>query len=336
MEGKKGKLILVTGGAGFIGSNFVRYLLNKGYHVVNLDLLTYAGNPMTIREFESAPNYSFVKGNICDETLVPELVKDIDTVVNFAAESHVDRSIADPSSFIRTDIFGTFNLLESVKKFNKRLVQISTDEVYGSLEQGSAVESSPFNPSSPYASSKAGADLLCLSYHKTFGTDVVVTRSSNNYGPYQYPEKLIPLFVTNALEDKPLPVYGDGMQKRDWLFVDDNCEAILLVMEKGVSGEAYNIGSNNEKTNIDVTKEILRLTGKPASLIGRVADRPGHDRRYSINSKKMMGLGWSAKTDFAEGLKKTVQWYIDNPKWWKPLKSGEFLEYYKAQYKGLL
>jgi dTDP-glucose 4,6-dehydratase len=337
MEGKEGQLkLLVTGGAGFIGSNFIRYIL-KNYpedSIINIDKLTYAGNPANMRDFDDNPRYGFIQADICDEKLIPKLAKKVDIVVNFAAETHVDRSIGNPGDFVKTDVLGTYNILEAVKAFNKRLVHISTDEVYGTVLEGSSKETDPFSPSSPYSASKAGADHLALSYFTTYGTDVVVTRSSNNYGPYQYPEKLIPLFITNAIEGKPLPIYGDGKQMRDWLFVTDNCEGIDLVMRNGKKGEAYNIGTGNEETNIVITKTLLRLLKKPESLIQYVKDRPGHDRRYSLSIDKVRRLGWSPRIDLTTGLKQTVEWYAANPSWWQPLKSGKFLDYYKKHYRG--
>lgn len=330
------KTILITGGAGFIGSNFVHYILEKypDYRVKVLDKLTYAGNLDNLRDVMDDKRFTFIKGDICDKELVKKVAKDVDYIVNFAAETHVDRSILDSEVFIRTDILGTYTLLEVVRELNiERFVQISTDEVYGSITEGSFKEDAPLNPSSPYAASKAGADLLVNAYWVTYKLPVLITRSSNNYGPYQYPEKLIPLFITNALEDKPLPLYGDGMNVRDWLYVKDNCEAIDLVLHKGEPGEIYNIGGDNERTNIEITKRILAILGKPKSLIRYVADRKGHDRRYSIDSTRIHNLGWRPRTDFDKGLEETVRWYVDNRWWWERIKSGEFQRFYKEYYK---
>jgi dTDP-glucose 4,6-dehydratase len=329
--------LLITGGAGFIGSNFIRYILKKypDYRVINLDKLTYAGNLENLRDVENNPNYAFIKGDICDEKIVDKLIsRRPDAILNFAAESHVDRSIFDPQSFIKTDILGTQTLLEAAKKYSiKKYIQISTDEVYGSIEVGSFTEESPLRPNSPYSASKTGADLMARAYYKTFGLPILITRSSNNYGPYQYPEKLIPLFVTNLLENKKVPVYGDGQQVRDWLYVIDNCEGIDYVLHHGKIGEIYNIGANSEKTNLEITKIILEQLGKDESCIEYVKDRPGHDRRYSLDSTKLRTLGWQPRFEFEEAIAKTIQWYKDNRQWWQPLKSGEYLEYYKRQYQ---
>lgn len=310
------KKILVTGGAGFIGSNFIKYMLNqyKSYQIINLDLLTYAGNLNNLKELEDNVNYQFIKGDICDVQLVEDLLKDkIDFIVNFAAESHVDRSIKDPAIFVKTNIMGTQVLLDLARKYNiKRFIQISTDEVYGSLgKERLFSEDSPLAPSSPYSASKASADLLVKSYYKTFNLPINITRCSNNYGPQQYPEKLIPLMITNALEDKDLPVYGDGLQIRDWLYVEDHCKAIDLVLHKGKIGEIYNIGANNERTNLEIIKFILEYLNKPFSLIKHVKDRPGHDRRYAINFRKIQKeLGWEPEYSFEDGLKATIDWYL--------------------------
>ena len=328
--------ILITGGVGFIGSNFIRYLLNKypNYEIINLDKLTYSGNPENLRDAENNPNYKFTKGDICDSRIVDRAVKDCDVIINFAAESHVDRSILGPESFIKTDIYGTYTLLEAARKHRiKRYIQISTDEVYGSIKKGSFKETDPLNPSSPYAASKASADLLCLSYFATYKLPVIITRSSNNYGPYQYPEKLIPLFVTNALEDKPLPLYGDGLNVRDWLYVLDNCRAIDLILHKGEIGEIYNVGADNERTNIEITKSVLKILGKSEDLIKKVKDRPGHDRRYSLDSSKIRKLGWKPEYNFEKTLKETVDWYRNSESWWKKLKEKQE-EFYKKQYGG--
>ena len=328
--------ILVTGGSGFIGSNFIRHLFQVyegDVSVVNLDKLTYAGRKENLAGVDTLPHYRFIQGDICDPEAVRAAMEGVDTVVNFAAETHVDRSILGPDSFLRTDIMGVFVLLEeALKRKVKTFVQISTDEVYGECLKDSFDEEATLNPRSPYAASKAGGDRLAGSYFHTYGAPVLITRASNNFGPYQYPEKLIPLFVTNALEDKPLPVYGDGKQVRDWLFVDDHCRAISLLLEKGKPGEVYNIGGGNERTNMDITRRILRLLGKPESLIQHVQDRPAHDRRYSLEFSKMRALGYAPSSDFDALLESTVHWYRDHPGWWGPIKSGEFQAYYKTQY----
>ena len=327
--------LLVTGGAGFIGSNFIRYMLSRypEYNIINLDKLTYAGNLDNLKDIENHPGYTFVKGDICDSKIIDEVTDGVDGIINFAAETHVDRSILEPGSFIQTDVYGTYVLLEAVKRKGiGRYVQISTDEVYGSIEEGSFTEASPLSPSSPYSASKAGGDLLVMSYWKTYRIPVIITRSSNNFGPYQYPEKLIPLFITNAIEDKPLPLYGDGLNVRDWIYVLDNCEAIDIVFHKGKEGEIYNIGGGNERANIEITKLILQFLGKPEGLIRYVKDRPGHDRRYSIDSSKVEALGFSSRYSFEEALKATVKWYMDNEWWWKKIKSGDFKKYYRRAY----
>jgi len=319
--------LLVTGGAGFIGSNFIRYIIKKypQYKVINLDKLTYAGNLDNLKDIENNSNYTFVKGDICDRIIVDELSKDVEAIVNFAAQSHVDRSIIDASDFIRTNIDGTYNLLEATKRHKiSRLIHCSTDEVYGSIDEGSFKETSPLSPSSPYAASKAAADMVVHSYRVTFDLPTIVARSSNNFGPYQYPEKIISLFITNALEDKPLTLYGDGMNVRDWLYVIDSCEAIDLILHKGKEGEIYNIGGGNELKNIDLTKMVLKILKKPESLIQPVKDRPGHDRRYSLDCSKIKkGLGWTPGFDFERALEETVKWYVDNQWWWKKLKERE-------------
>ena len=316
--------LLITGGAGFIGSNFIRYILNQypDYKIINLDKLTYAGNLENLRDIENNPHYTFVKGDICNENIVDKLVsRQPDAIINFAAESHVDRSIIDPQSFIKTDILGAQTLLEAAKKYQiERFVQISTDEVYGSIKEGFFTEESSLRPNSPYSASKTAADLMVRAYQQTFGLPVLITRSSNNFGNFQYPEKLIPLFVTNLLEDKKVPVYGDGQQIRDWLYVIDNCEGIDFVLHHGQIGEIYNIGSNNERTNLEITKIILDQLGKDESCIEYVKDRPGHDQRYALDSTKLRNLGWQSRYEFEEAMAKTVQWYQDNPQWWQPLK----------------
>jgi len=366
--------LLITGGAGFIGSNFVGYMLKKhpDYKIMVLDKLTYAGNLDNLKEFLHGdnvflrddyetryPHHSinsfeafpdkiesvrqilsnhpilFIQGDICDSELVGRIMPGADVVVSFAAESHVDRSILEAGSFVRTDVYGTYVLLEAVKKHKiARLVHISTDEAYGSIEKGSFQEKDPLNPSSPYAASKAAADLLVRSYYVTYNLPVIITRSSNNFGPYQHPEKLIPLFITNAMDNQYLPLYGDGMNVRDWLYVTDNCSAIDLVLHEGRIGEVYNIGADNEKANIEITRMILKLVGRPESLIKPVQDRPGHDRRYALNSSKIKRLGWKTSYDFKEGVKKTVDWYMSNEGWWRKVKekNREFREYYQKQY----
>jgi dTDP-glucose 4,6-dehydratase len=334
------KKYLVTGGAGFIGSAFVRMLAaTPGCSILNLDKLTYAGNLENLAEIAQRPNYRFVRGDICDTALVDRLVEEFapDVIVNFAAESHVDRSILSPAPVIETNIRGTFTLLEAARKHaTPRFLQVSTDEVYGSIElPHEADEKYPLRPSSPYSASKAGSDVLALSYHVTYGMDVIVTRASNNYGPYQFPEKLIPLMISNALEDKPLPIYGDGLQVRDWLFVDDHCRAVLAAIEHGRAGEIYNIGGSRALPNIEVVRKILAALGKPESLMQTVKDRPGHDRRYALSSEKLTReTGWQPQQPFEEGLRATIQWYRDNPHWVAHVKSGEYRRYYEQNYAG--
>ena len=326
---------LITGGAGFIGSNFIHYLFDKydDIQIINLDKLTYAGNLDNLKSIATKPNYKFVKGDICDEKLIDELMKDCDIVVNFAAESHVDRSIGAPDDFIKTDIFGAFVLLEAARKHGiQKFIQISTDEVYGSTEKGSFKESDPLMPSSPYSASKAGADRLAYSYFVTYNMPIIITRCSNNFGPYQYPEKLIPLFVTNAYEDKQLPVYGDGKNVRDWIYVRDHCDAIDFLIEKGQHGEVYNIGGGNERNNLEITEFILHKLGKSKELIKFVKDRPGHDRRYSLDCTKLHNLGWRPRYRLEAALNETIDWYLNNKWWWEKIKSGEYLEYYKNHY----
>jgi dTDP-glucose 4,6-dehydratase len=325
--------LLVTGGAGFIGSCFVRQRLesNPDDTIVVLDKLTYAGRRDNLRE-AAEDRLEFVEGDIADRDAVAAAVEGCDAIVNFAAESHVDRSIESPGEFITTDVFGSFVLLEAAREAGIRHLQISTDEVYGSIEDGSFTERSPIDPSSPYSASKAGGDLIVRAFHRTYGADVLTCRSSNNYGPFQHPEKLIPLCVLNALAGDPLPVYGDGLQVRNWLYVEDNCAAIGAVLERGEAGELYNVGGPDELPNIEAVKGILELTGRDESLIEYVTDRPGHDRRYSLESAKVAGLGWKAEVGFAEGLRRTVEWYRDNEWWWGPIRSGEYREYYERQY----
>lgn len=347
------KNILITGGAGFIGSQFVKLMLEKyDYNIINLDLLTYAGNLENLKDIEDKKNYTFIKGDICDKVLVNEIFEkyEIDTVVNFAAESHVDRSIENPEIFLITNILGTQNLLENAKKYWKltpedkysreykdgvKYLQVSTDEVYGALgEEGMFTETTPLNPNSPYSSSKASADMLVRAYYETFGMPMNITRCSNNYGPYQFPEKLIPLMINNCENDKPLPVYGDGMQIRDWLHVKDHCIAIDTVLHKGTIGEVYNIGGNNEKANIDIVKLIISTIGKSENLIKYVKDRPGHDRRYAIdNTKITTQLGWSPSYTFEQGIAETIQWYLNNKNWLEKITSGDYMKYYEKMYK---
>ncbi|EOO21940.1 MULTISPECIES: dTDP-glucose 4,6-dehydratase [Bacillus] len=319
--------ILVTGGAGFIGSNFIHYMLKnyETYKIINYDALTYSGNLNNVKSIQENPNYSFVKGKIQNGELLEHVVKerDVQVIVNFAAESHVDRSIENPIPFYDTNVIGTVTLLELVKKYSYiKLVQVSTDEVYGSLgKTGKFIEETPLAPNSPYSSSKASSDMIALSYYETYQLPVIITRCSNNYGPYQYPEKLIPLMVTNALEEKKLPLYGDGLNVRDWLHVTDHCSAIDTVLHKGRVGEVYNIGGNNEKTNVDVVEQIIKLLGKTKKDIEFVTDRLGHDRRYAIDAQKMKNeFEWEPRYTFEQGLKETVEWYKNNVDWWKPLK----------------
>lgn len=331
--------ILVTGGAGFIGSNFVRHMVETypNYGIVNYDLLTYAGNLENLKDIESHENYTFVKGDINNRELVDHLVKyhNIDVIVNFAAESHVDRSITEPDIFIKSNVLGTQALLDVAKANNlKKYVQVSTDEVYGSLgETGYFTEDTPLDPNSPYSASKAGADMLVSAYHETFGMNVNITRCSNNYGPYHFPEKLIPLMVTNALEGKELPIYGDGKNVRDWLHVKDHCAAIDLVIHKGEPGEIYNVGGHNERTNNEIVHLIVEKLNAPKDLIKFVEDRLGHDRRYAIDPTKLTTeLGWKPKYTFDTGIVETIQWYLDNQDWWKNIKSGDYVNYYNKQY----
>jgi len=316
------KRLLITGGAGFIGSNFIRHILNRysDYSVTNLDKLTYCGNLENLKDIEKDKRYRFVKGDIADPGIVKDLVKKSDMIVNFAAETHVDRSITDPYSFVRTNVVGTHTLLEAARVSGVKLfVHISTDETYGSIEKGSFKESDPLEPNSPYSAAKAGGDLLARSYFVTFKLPVIITRSSNNFGPYQYPEKVMPLFITNALEDKSLPLYADGMNVRDWLFVVDNCEAIDTVMHKGAAGEIYNIGAGCEITNLELTHSILEILGRDKSLIKFVKDRPGHDKRYSLDIAKIRALGWKPRHDFKKALELTIDWYKNNESWWRRL-----------------
>jgi len=330
--------LLIAGGAGFIGSNFVKYVFkaHPSYRITVLDKLTYAGNLDNLKEVKVKKNYRFVKGDICDPKIINRLAKGCDAILNFAAETHVDRSIIGPGSFVTTDIFGTHVLLEAVRSYGiKRYVQISTDEVYGSIVKGSFKESDPLHASSPYSASKAGADLMVLAYYHTYHLPVLITRSSNNFGPNQYPEKLIPLFITNLIEGKKIPLYGDGLNVRDWLYVTDNCEGIDVVLHKGKAGEVYNLGAGNEYTNLEITRLILKALKKSKSMIERVKDRPGHDRRYSIDCRKARALGWKPRYHFEQAILKTVGWYQENEWWWKKLKGGEFQKYYHYWYDSL-
>ena len=329
--------LLITGGAGFIGSNFIHYILGKypDYKIVNLDKLTYCGNLDNLKEVEDNPNYKFIKGDICDREKVAEIFEEEkpDFVVNFAAETHVDRSILDPHSFTETNVLGTHILLETAKKFGiEKFLHISTDETYGSVENGKFKEEDILMPNSPYSASKASADLLARSYFKTFSLPVIITRSSNNYGPYQFPEKVIPLFISNILEGKKVPLYGTGKNIRDWIFVLDNCEGLDAVLHNGEVGEIYNIGGGNEKTNLELTKIILAELGKDESQIEYVEDRLGHDFRYALDIEKVKKIGWEPKHSFEEAMKKTINWYLENKDWWKKLKQKEFDEYYEKQY----
>lgn len=335
--------ILVTGGAGFIGGNFVHHMVNKypEYEIVNLDLLTYAGNLETLKPVEDKPNYRFVKGDIADRDFIMDLFakEKFDIVVNFAAESHVDRSITDPGVFVRTNVLGTTVLLDAAKEYGvTRYHQVSTDEVYGDLPLDRKdlffTETTPLHTSSPYSSSKASADLFVLAYHRTYGLPVTISRCSNNYGPYHFPEKLIPLMISRALADESLPVYGKGENVRDWLHVSDHCKAIDLIIHKGKPGEVYNVGGHNEKTNLEVVETILNTLNKPKSLIKFVTDRPGHDLRYAIDPEKITTeLGWEPEYDFDSGIAMTIKWYLENEEWWKRIISGEYQDYFDAMYK---
>ncbi|MGX4583413.1 dTDP-glucose 4,6-dehydratase [Paenibacillus chitinolyticus] len=330
--------LLVTGGAGFIGSNFVLYMLKKypDYQIINLDALTYAGNLENLKSVENHPNYRFLKGDISDCHAVKQAFDfGVDVVVNFAAESHVDRSILDPGIFVQANVMGTQVLLDAAKAHGiTKFVQVSTDEVYGSLgETGLFSETTPLAPNSPYSASKAGGDMLVRAYHETFGMPVNITRCSNNYGPYQFPEKLIPLMIANALDEKALPVYGDGLNIRDWLYVEDHCSAIDLVLHSGRNGEVYNIGGNNERTNLVIIQTILAALGKSEQLITFIQDRPGHDRRYGIDASKITAeLGWQPKHNFESGIQETIKWYLDNKDWWERIRSGAYQSYYEQQY----
>jgi len=331
--------ILVTGGAGFIGSNFARFVAARhpDWEVVVLDKLTYAGRRENLGSLDGRPGFEFVQGDIADPLVVARVLPGCAYVVNFAAETHVDRSLYDAGGFIQTDVYGTFVLLEEARRSKalERFIQISTDEVYGSVESGSSVETDALMPRNPYSASKAGADRLAYSYWATYGLPVLVTRASNNYGPYQYPEKVIPLFVTHAIDDIPLPLYGDGMNVRDWLHVDDHCRAVELLLTAGAAGETFNVGGGNELPNVELTRRILSLLEKPDTLIRRVTDRPGHDRRYSLSCAKLRELGWAPEVSFDQGLRDTVQWYRQNESWWRPIKEANpaFREHYQRHYR---
>lgn len=329
--------VLVTGGLGFIGSTFIHVLLGErpDAAVVNLDAMTYAGNPANCADLQDDPRYRFIQGDICDQEAVERAVAGgVDAIVNFAAETHVDRSILDPEAFLRTDVLGTHVLLEAVRRHGiPRYLQVSTDEVYGDVAEGESSESDPLKPRSPYSASKAGGDLQVLAYHTTFGAPVLITRGSNTYGPCQYPEKLIPLFVTNLIDGEPVPLYGDGLQIRDWLHVEDHARGILHVLERGESGNVYNLGGGNPRTNLEITRALLEGCGRSfESHVRHVADREGHDRRYAVDSSKAHRLGWKPRVAFEEGLRETIAWYRKNEAWWRPLKNGDFLAYYKRQY----
>lgn len=328
--------VLVTGGAGFIGSHFVKFALRShpDWHIVNLDKLSYAGNLENLTDLPDPNRHQFIKGDITDHEIVSRIWNEgVDIVVNFAAETHVDRSILWADDFIKTDVLGAFTLLEAARQFGvKRFIQISTDEVYGSIESGSFSENSPLNPRNPYSASKAGADRLAFAYFATHNVPAIITRCSNNFGPNQYPEKFIPLFITNALEGKPLPLYGDGRNVRDWIYVEDHCAAVDFLISNGKSGETYNIAGGNEVENIEIARRIVRKLGKPESLIQLVKDRPGHDRRYSLDAGKLAALAWRPQRDFASALDTTVDWYVQNESWWRQIKGGDFKKYYAAQY----
>jgi len=330
--------LLVTGGAGFIGSNFVRYMLQKypDYRITVYDKLTYAGNLENLSDLQVDPRFAFVRGDIADPVAVDAAMREyqIDCIVNFAAETHVDRSLLEPGSFIMTDVYGTYVLLEAAKQYGvERYHQVSTDEVYGAKLEGRSTESDPLEARSPYSASKAGGDLLVQSYYTSFALPITITRGANNIGPYQYPEKAVPLFITNAIDDRPIPIYGDGLQVRDYQFVLDHCEAIDIVLHRGQPGHVYNVGSGHETRNIDMATLILDLLGKPHSLLQHVTDRPGHDRRYALDCSKIQALGWTCGHTFAQALEETVRWYADHPEWWRPIKEGaRYQEYYARNY----
>lgn len=328
--------LLVTGGAGFGGSNFIKYILNKypAWHVTNLDKLTYAGNLSNLKDIENNPHYHFVRGDIADTKIVNGLLPNVDIVINYAAETHVDRSILDPDAFMQSNITGTYTLLEALKKNNniQKFIQISTDEVFGSIKDGEFTETSPFKPNSPYAAAKASADLLCRAYYQTYKLPIIVTHSCNYYGPYQYPEKLIPLLITNLLEDQKIPIYGHGDNVREWIHTADHARAIIAIIEHGIVGEVYNIGTGDRRDNLTIAQLILQLLNKGDDYINYVADRPGHDWRYAINNDKIKALGWQPQIELATGLADLIKWYQDNSWWWQPIKSGEYLKYYQQQY----
>lgn len=329
--------LLVTGGAGFMGSNFIHYILKKypDYEIINLDKLTYAGNLKNLSDIENDPRYKFVKGDIADPNIVRELVLQVNAVINYAAETHVDRSILSPREFAETDVIGTLTILNAIRENgnNVKLIQISTDEVFGSIDSGKFSEESPFEPNSPYAASKAGGDLMCRAFWATYSTPVIVTHSCNFYGPNHYPEKLIPLAITNLLEEKKVPVYGDGKQIREWIYTEDHCSAVDTILHKGVEGEIYNIGTERELMNLDTIKTILNALNMDESYMEFVKDRPAHDRRYSLDTSKLRTeLGWSPKVEFEDGIKRTVEWFKNNESWWKEIKSGEYQRYYEKQY----
>lgn len=331
------KKVLITGGAGFMGSNFIHYILKKypDYEVINLDKLTYAGNLENLKDVESNPNYQFVKGDITDAAIVFDLISKVDAVVNYAAETHVDRSILEPRSFAETDVLGTLTILNAIREQGNKvkLIQISTDEVFGSIESGKFTENSPFEPNSPYAASKAGGDLMCRAFFMTYQAPVIVTHSCNFYGPYHYPEKLIPLAITNLLEGKKVPVYGNGMQVREWIYTEDHCRAVDVILHNGKVGEVYNIGTEDERHNIETVKLILSKLEMDDSFIEYVTDRPGHDRRYSLDVSKLKNeLGWKPEVSFEQGVKRTIEWFKNNEEWWKKLKNGEYKKYYEEQY----
>ena len=326
----------MTGGAGFIGSEYVRFTLREhpGDSVVVLDKLTYAGNLANLAPVAGDPRYRFVRGDIADADLVGSLAAETDVVINFAAESHVDRSLEAPGQFIQTDVYGTYVLLEAaLRAGHERFLQVSTDEVYGDVEAGRSRESDPLRPRSPYSASKAGGEMLVWAYRASHGLPAIVTRGSNTYGPYQYPEKIVPLFITNAIDDLPLPLYGDGGAVRDYLYVEDHCRGIDTALRNGAPGDDYNIGFGGEVSGLEVADTVLAALGKPASLKQPVRDRPGHDRRYALDTSRLRGLGWEPRVGFAEGIRRTVDWYVANPSWWRPLKSGEFWEFYQRNYR---
>jgi dTDP-glucose 4,6-dehydratase len=330
--------LLVTGGAGFIGSEFVRFTVREHPEdsVIVLDKLTYAGNLANLRTVQASPRFRFVRGDICDATLVASLAAEVEVIVNFAAESHVDRSLEAPGQFIQTDVYGTYVLLEAARRSgHARFLQVSTDEVYGEVPAGLSTEADPLRPRSPYSASKAGGEMLVWAYRSSYRLPAIITRGSNTYGPYQYPEKIIPLFITNAIDGLPLPIYGDGGAVRDYLHVEDHCLGIDTALRQGTPGEDYNIGCGGEVSGIQVARSVLAELTKPESLIEHVQDRPGHDRRYALDSARLRALGWEPRIPFEEGLRRTCEWYAANPEWWRPLKSGEFWEFYRRNYRKL-